>query len=88
MVRSRVSKVLKKIPAGSKVVGGREIITSTATQTLDWKRPEVVHEEQKVMFHDVLRHNKHLIDPKTGELILRSDITLCFNRFYMVTKQS
>jgi hypothetical protein len=71
MVGSRIRHILNKIPTGSIMVGDREIATSIRTQNEHWKRLDVVLEPQKALLHKTLMYNAHMINPRTGEIMLR-----------------
>jgi hypothetical protein len=70
MVGSRVLHILKKIPAGSIMVGDREVVTSIAAQTESYKRLDAVMETHKALLHKTLQENLDMIDPKTGEIMM------------------
>jgi ABC-type transport system involved in cytochrome bd biosynthesis fused ATPase/permease subunit len=71
MARSRIAHVLRKIPTGSIMVGDKEVATSIRTQNEFWKRLDVVIEDQKTLLHETLKQNIHMIDPETGEIMMR-----------------
>lgn len=53
------------------MVGDKEVATSIRTQNEFWKRLDVVIEDQKTLLHETLKQNIHMIDPETGEIMMR-----------------
>jgi hypothetical protein len=53
------------------MIGDSEVATSISAQNEFYKRLNVVMETQKALLHKTLKENAHMIDPKTGEVMLR-----------------
>jgi hypothetical protein len=71
MARGRIQHILRKISVGSIMIGDSEVATSISAQNEFYKRLNVVMETQKALLHKTLKENAHMIDPKTGEVMLR-----------------